>query len=119
MPMNAITDELRHANARAASHGYGTGQIEASRLIDGWSPDDVDRRAAEVLTQVELAQAYAQSAPTGYDEYAARVGASHPGGSHSARDEADLSTAYHAGFDIGFAAALVEGCAALKGRARE
>jgi hypothetical protein len=115
MALHVITDELRHANARAASHGYGAGQIQASRLIDDWSSDDAHRHATEVLADVELAQAYAQSAPSGYDDYADRTGGGDLGGSHSARDEADLRTAYHAGFDIGFAAALVEGCGALMG----
>ena len=109
--MPTITDELRQANARAASHGFGAGQIEAARLIDSWPVDELDQRANEVLGQVDLAQAYAQQAPSGYDEYVQRV---EVGGS-SVSDEARI--AYQAGFDIGFSAALVEGCGTLVGHA--
>ena len=109
--MHTITDELRHLNARAASHGYGTGRIESSRLMDGWSTDEVEQRASEVLAEVDLAQAYAQEAETGYDEYAMRASAS----GFSPSDEARI--AYQAGFDIGFSAALIEGCNARVGHA--
>jgi hypothetical protein len=109
--MPAITDELRHTNARAASHGYGAGQIEAARLIDSWPVDELDQRANEVLGQVDLAQAYAQEAPNGYDDFAQRAEA----GGTSVSDEARI--AYQAGFDIGFSAALVEGCGTLMGHA--
>jgi hypothetical protein len=109
--MLTIADELRHTNARAASHGFGAGQIEAARLIDSWPIDELDRRANEILTQVDLAQAYAQEAPNSYDEYVRRAEA----GGASISDEARV--AYQAGFDIGFSAALVEGCGTLMGRA--
>ena len=110
--MPTITDELRHLNARAASHGYGAGQIEAGRIIEGWSADEVEERATEVLGQVDLAQAYAQEAETDYDDYAQRVAAagSEPG--------QEVRVAYEAGFDIGFSAALVHGCEALVGQGR-
>jgi hypothetical protein len=107
--MPTITDELRHTNARAASHGYGAGQIEAARLIDSWPADELDQHAHEVLGQVDLAQAYAQEATDDYDDYAQRAEA---GGDHVS-DEARV--AYQAGFDIGFSAALVEGCNTLMG----
>ena len=107
--MHTITDELRHLNARAASHGYGAGQTEAGRVIEGWSPDEVGERAAEVLAQVDLAQAYAQAAPTDYDDYAQRVAAA---GSEPGQES---RIAYEAGFDIGFSAALVHGCEELVG----
>jgi hypothetical protein len=108
--VHTITDELRHLNARAASHGYGAGQTEAVRTIEGWSADEAEQRANEVLGQVDLAQAYAQDAETDYDDYARRVAAagSEPG------QEARI--AYEAGFDIGFSAALVQGCEALVGQ---
>jgi hypothetical protein len=109
--MPTITDELRHTNARAASHGYGAGQIEAARLIDSWPIDEVDEHANEVLGQVDLAQAYAQEAPSGYDDFVQRAEA----GGAPVSDEARI--AYQAGFDIGFSAALVEGCGTLMGRA--
>jgi hypothetical protein len=109
-----ITDDTRHSNARAASHGYGAGQIEAGKLIDGWSIEELDQRAHEVLDEVDQAQAYAQAAPTGYDDYVQRVTAE--GGTPSE----DARIVYQAGFDIGFSAALVEGCGVLLGhRARE
>jgi hypothetical protein len=108
--VHTITDELRHLNARAASHGYGAGQIEAGRTIEGWSADEAERKASEVLAQVDLAQAYAQEAETDFDDYAQRVTAagSEPG------QEARI--AYEAGFDIGYSAALVHGCEALVGQ---
>ena len=112
--MHSISDEKRHLNARAASHGYGAGQIEAGRLIDGWSIDELEKRAHEVLDQMDMAQAYAQAAPTGFDDYVHRVRAE----GSSPTDTAHI--AYQAGFDIGFSAALVEGCGVLLGvRARE
>jgi hypothetical protein len=109
--VNTITDELRHLNARAASHGYGAGQTEAGRTIEGWSADEAEQKASEVLAQVDLAQAYAQEAETDYDDYAHRVAAAglEPG------QEARI--AYEAGFDIGYSAALVHGCEALVGQA--
>jgi hypothetical protein len=110
----SITDETRHLNARAASHGYGAGQIEAGKLIDGWSIDELDERAHEVLDQVDVAQAYAQAASTGYEDYVQRLTAE--GGSPTEAAQ----VVYQAGFDIGFSAALVEGCGALLGhRSRE
>jgi hypothetical protein len=109
--MPTITDELRHTNARAASHGFGAGQIEAARLIDSWPVDELDQRANEILGQVDLAQAYAQEAPSGYDDFTKRAEA----GGASVSDEARV--AYQAGFDIGFSAALVEGCGTLMGHA--
>jgi hypothetical protein len=109
--MPTITDELRHTNARAASHGYGAGQIEAARLIDSWPVEELDQRANEVLGQVDLAQAYAQQADNEYDDYVQRATASGTDVSDEAR------VAYQAGFDIGFSAALVEGCGTLMGAA--
>jgi hypothetical protein len=106
--MHAITDEPRHLNARAASHGYGAGQLEAGRLMHGWSSEEIDQRATEVLGEVDLAQAYAQAAPSSYDDYAQRISAS----GLTLTDDARV--AYQAGFDIGFSATLVEGCNALK-----
>jgi len=108
--VHTITDELRHLNARAASHGYGAGQTEAVRIMERWSADEVEQRASEVLGQKDLAEAYAQEAETDYDDYARRVAAagSEPG------QEARI--AYEAGFDIGFSAAMVHGCEGLVGQ---
>jgi hypothetical protein len=107
--VQSITDEVRHLNARAASHGYGAGQIEASRLIDGWSAEELDQHSVEILGQVDLAQAYAQAAPSGYDDYVSRLAAA----GETPTEEAKV--AYQAGFDIGFSASLVEGVARVTG----
>ena len=108
--VHTITDESRHLNARAASHGYGAGQIEAGRIIEGWSAEEAAQKASEILGQVDLAQAYAQEAETDYDDYAQRVAAA------GAEPSAETRIAYEAGFDIGFSAALVHGCEALTGQ---
>lgn len=111
MPSHAVIDDLRRTHARAASHGYGAGRIEANRLIGSWPDEEAPAHASAILTDVELAQAYAQEAETDFDEYARRV---LEGPFRGAAD--DLRTAYEAGFDMGFSATLVEGCGALMGR---
>ena len=64
---------------------------------------------------MDLAQAYAQSMSAPFEDYRAQLAA----GTQSAetlspdRDET-LRTVYQAGFDMGFRAALVEGCAELR-----
>jgi len=105
-----ISDDTRYSNARAASHGYGAGQIEASRLVGDWSSKEFDRHATEILKDTDQAQAYAQDAPTYYDEFAQRMSA---GGVEPTEQ---TKVAYEAGFDIGFSAALVHGCEALMGQ---
>jgi hypothetical protein len=113
-PENVI-DELRYAYAQAASHGCGAGQVEARGLVAAWEPEEGRRLAAQVLDNLDLAQAYAQSASTHFEDYAAQLAASEYATEKSELSHQDtLMTVYRAGFDIGFRAALVEGCTTLR-----
>ena len=117
MTQHVAVDERRLVNARTASHGFGAGQTEARRLIAQWPADEVGQRATDVLAHVELAQDYAQAAPSLFEEYADRLRAAEPADDELTRErQATLAAIYQAGFDIGFSSALVEGCDSLLGR---
>jgi hypothetical protein len=117
MTQHVDVDERRLVSARTASHGFGAGQTEARRLMAQWPEDEAGQRAAEILDHVELAQDYAQAAPSLFDEYAEQLRATDPGDDDFTRERrATLAAIYQAGFDIGFSAALVEGCDTMLGR---
>ena len=117
MTQQVAVDERRLVNARTASHGFGAGQTEARRLIAQWPAEEVGQRATQVLAHVELAQDYAQAAPSLFEEYADRLRAAEPADDQLTRERhATLAAIYQAGFDIGFSSALVEGCDTLLGR---
>jgi hypothetical protein len=112
-----VTDDVRYANAQAASHGFGAGQVEANRLIDGWDEDRAHALAPRILEHLERAQAYAERATPPFDDYVAGVRADEelartltPQRLHT------LETVFVTGFDIGFRATLVERCAQLRER---
>jgi hypothetical protein len=110
-------DEPRVANARTASHGFGAGQTESRWLMSHWSDEEATQHATEILDRVELAQDFAQAAPSSFEDYVARLRAADPADDPLTRDRhAALGTIYQAGFDVGFSAALVEGCRVLLGR---
>jgi hypothetical protein len=112
-------DERRLTNARTASHGFGAGQTEARRLMAHWPAEEAAQRATQILDHVELAQDYAQAAPSLFEEYLGQLRAADPSDDPLTRDrQSTLATIYQAGFDIGFSAALVEACGVLLGRGR-
>lgn len=117
MTQHVDVDERRLVSARTASHGFGAGQTEARRLMTQWPTDEAAARAAQILDHVELAQDYAQAAPSLFEEYAEQLRANEPTEDQLTRDRhATLAAIYQAGFDIGFSAALVEGSNTLLGR---
>jgi hypothetical protein len=105
------SDRDRYALAQAASHGYGAGQVEAGRLIEGWDADEALRQANLILENLDVAQAYAERPTVPFDDYENGVRAD-PDLARTLTPNrlAALRTVFTAGFDIGFRAALVERC---------
>jgi hypothetical protein len=108
-------DEVRYANAQAASHGFGAGRLSAVRLIERWDPEQGSERAARVLENLPLAQAYAEREDVPFDDYVSGLRAD-PDLASSLTPErlATLETVFATGFDIGFRAAMVERFEALR-----
>ncbi len=119
MTQDLAVDQERSANARATSHGYGAGKHEADRLLQQYSPEELAARATQLLEQVELAEAYAQSVPAPVEDYLHEVRAVETGTQLGDDRVASLATLYRAGFDVGFSATLVEGFARALGRDSE
>jgi hypothetical protein len=111
MAENRVTDDARYANAQAASHGYGTGQLRASRLSAGWSQQDSHRLAVEVLENLDRAQWYAEQESPPFEEYLEGLRQDRDLAATLSDERLDtLRTVYLTGFDIGFRSALVEAC---------
>lgn len=107
----AVADEVRYANAQAASHGFGAGQVQASRLFDGWEPHEAQGIAGRVLENLDLAQAYAERATPPFADYVNGLKAD-PDLARTLTPErlTTLEMVFLTGFDIGFRATLVERC---------
>ena len=102
-------DETRYANAQAASHGFGAGKVQASRLVAGWTPDEALREATLILENLELAQAYAERATVPFEDYVSGLKADEALARTLTPDRlATLEMVFVTGFDIGFRACLVE-----------
>jgi hypothetical protein len=102
-------DETRYANAQAASHGFGAGKVQASRLVAGWSPPEALREASLILENLDLAQAYAERARVPFEDYVSGLKADEDLARTLTPDRlATLEMVFVTGFDIGFRACLVE-----------
>ena len=102
-------DETRYANAQAASHGFGAGKVQASRLVAGWSPEEALREASLILENLDLAQAYAERAGVPFEDYVSGLKADEALARTLTPDRlATLEMVFVTGFDIGFRACLVE-----------
>jgi hypothetical protein len=101
-------DSARSNYAKAASRGYGMGQIEARRFIAEQSEEDLEALRAALVGDIERSEILGQrrSVPFGDDvrELVAK-------GQLEALDS--LEVVYRAGFDIGFRAHLVESLTAV------
>jgi len=107
--IEAPEDETRYANAQAASHGFGAGQVQAHRLVEGWAPDDARQQASVVLENLSVAQAYAERATVPFDDYVNGLKAdSDVARTLTPERLTTLETVFVTGFDIGFRATLVE-----------
>jgi hypothetical protein len=108
-------DEVRYANAQAASHGFGAGKVQASRLVAGWTPDEALREANLILENLDLAQTYAERAGVPFDDYVSGLRADEALARTLTPDRlATLQTVFVTGFDIGFRACLVESLAQVR-----
>jgi hypothetical protein len=102
-------DETRYANAQAASHGFGAGKVQASRLVAGWTQDVALREATLILENLDLAQAYAERAGVPFEDYVNGLKADEDLARTLTPDRlATLEMVFVTGFDIGFRACLVE-----------
>jgi hypothetical protein len=105
----APTDETRYENAQAASHGFGAGKVQASRLVAGWTQDEALREATLILENLDVAQAYAERAGVPFEDYANGLRADeHLARTLTPERLATLEMVFVTGFDIGFRACLVE-----------
>ena len=111
----APQDPVRYANAQAASHGFGAGKVQASRLVEGWAPDEVRRQANAVLEDLDLAQAYAERGTIPFEDYVNGLKAdAELARTLTPERLATLEMVFVAGLDIGFRASLVERLAELR-----
>jgi hypothetical protein len=101
-------DSARSNYAKAASRGFGMGQIEARRFIAEQNQEDLEALRAALGEDIERSEILGQrrSVPFGDDvrELVAK-------GQLKAQDS--LEVVYRAGFDIGFRAYLVESLTAV------
>jgi hypothetical protein len=112
-------DETRYANAQAASHGFGAGKVQASRLVAGWTPDDTLREASLILENLDIAQAYAERATIPFEDYVSGMRADEALARTLTPDRLTaLETIFVTGFDIGFRACLVESLAQIRADAQ-
>jgi hypothetical protein len=101
---NAATiDRTRTSYAKAASHGLGMGQIEARRYMAELGEDDLNALHAQLLKDVEVSRALAQSRSVPFTDYVAEL----VDKGQVERGER-LELVYRAGFDVGFSTCLVE-----------
>jgi len=113
------TDEARYANAQAASHGFGAGKVQASRLVAGWPPDDALREANLILENLDVAQAYAERATIPFGDYVSGLKADEALAHTLTPDRlSTLEMVFTTGFDIGFRACLVESLAQVRAGAQ-
>jgi hypothetical protein len=111
MADNRVADDARYANAQAASHGYGTGQLRASRLAAGWEPSESPRLAVGILENLDQAQWHAEQESPPFEEYLEGLRQDSDLAATLTDDRlATLRTVYVTGFDIGFRSALIEAC---------
>jgi hypothetical protein len=102
-------DETRYANAQSASHGFGAGKVQASRLVAGWTQDEALREATLILENLDVAQAYAERATVPFEDYVSGLRADEDLARTLTPDRlATLEMVFVTGFDIGFRACLVE-----------
>ncbi len=97
-------DSARAAAALVISRGLGLGKLEAQRFLDSLSPEQRQTLASDLQEDVEVTHALAQSRAVPFEEYVGELIAK---GEVDAAG-ADLGVLYRAGFDVGFAAGLVE-----------
>jgi hypothetical protein len=113
------SDPVRYVNAQAASHGFGAGRTRASRLIEGWTAEETAAQAAQVLENLETAQAYAEREPMPFEDYVNGLRADEELARTLTPERlATLETVFVTGFDIGFRACLVEHLAETRERAQ-
>jgi hypothetical protein len=113
------SDPVRYANAQAASHGFGAGRTQASRLFEGWTGEEIALQASQVLENLELAQAYAEREPVPFEDYVSGLRADDDlARTLTPQRLATLETVFVTAFDIGFRACLVEHLAQARERAQ-
>ncbi len=99
-------DPERTSYAKAASHGFGLGQREARRYVEGLTPPDFASLRAAITDDVGLSRAVAQSQSVPFDEYVRELVDKGQVEPHDG-----LDVVYRAGFDTAFSAYLVESLA--------
>ena len=96
-------DAARRSYARAASHGFGMGQIEAQRYLAELSDGARQVLSGQLIEKTDRVLALAQARPLPVSDYVDELVAK------GLLERVDgLERVYQAGFDIGFSAYLVE-----------
>jgi hypothetical protein len=101
-------DNPRSAYAKAASRGFGMGQIEARRFIAEQSEQDLEGLRAALVDDVERSAGVGQQRSVPFGDYVGELVAK---GQLEPQDS--LEVVYRAGFDVGFRAYLVESLTAV------
>lgn len=96
-------DPVRSSYARAASHGFGMGQIEAQRYLAELSDGARQMLSDQLMEKTDRVLALAQARTLPVDDYVSELVAK-----GLVEQVGGLDMVYRAGFDIGFSAYLVE-----------
>jgi hypothetical protein len=107
-------DPARVSYAKAASNGFGMGQIEARRYVEELNRDGFETLQARLKDDMNYSWTVAQSRPVPFAEDVRELVLK---GRLEQQDSLDL--VYRAGFDIAFSAYLVEAVTAATTRRPE